>query len=215
MLALALGAACSTEPKRDPPFDGDTALMPGEEFAYGRSIAARVCADKELVEDRRVREYVARVGGTVAAASARPDPYDGWRFYVVRDATVSTFSAPCGFVFITTGALKASKSEDVLAAMLAQEMAHSALDHALEGEPVRDIRPTRESWPYASPGAAKIFHGICDGAARRATGGWTEEQELAASAWAQEALKRAGYETGGTAPEIRTKRWQEELEDLK
>ncbi|MEK7469635.1 MAG: M48 family metalloprotease [Planctomycetota bacterium] len=212
VLAWLIASGCASEPKREPPFDPATPLTQAEEYAYGRSIAARLTLGHELSSDVKAREYLARVGGVVAAASARPDPYDGWRFYIVRDTHVSTWSAPGGFVFITVGALKAARNEDALAALLAQEMAHSALRHALDGEPVLDIRPTKESWPFTPEWGKESFRATCDRAAERAKAGWTEAQEQAASAWANAALVGAGYATEEAAvAEARVKRFTEEL----
>jgi hypothetical protein len=212
MLAWLVATGCASEPKHDPPFDATSPLTPAEEYAYGRSIAARLTRGHELVSDAKAREYVARVGGTVAAVSARPDPWDGWRFYIVRAQKVATWSAPGGFVFITAGALKACANEDALAALLAQEMAHSALRHALDGEPVLDIRPTAESWPFTPEWGRAAFQATCDRAAAHCTSGWTEAQERAASDWAKSALGAAGYVTEASqVPEIRTKRFVEEL----
>ncbi|KAF0244746.1 MAG: peptidase M48 [Planctomycetota bacterium] len=212
VLAWLVATGCASEPKRDPPFDAVTPLTQSEEFAYGRSIAARLTRGHELSSDVKAREYLSRVGGVVASASSRPDPYDGWRFYIVRGSQVSTWSAPGGFIFITDGALKAAKNEDALAALLAQEMAHSALRHALDGESVLDIRPTRESWPFTPAWGKEAFRQICDRAANRATAGWTEAQEQAASAWANAALAGAGYATEVAAvPEVRVKRFEDEL----
>ncbi|MCE9582161.1 MAG: M48 family metalloprotease [Planctomycetes bacterium] len=211
-LAWLIAAGCASETKHDPPLDTTAPLTPAEEFAYGRSIAARLSRAHELATDARARTYVAEVGGVVAAASGRPDPYDGWRFYIVKDAKVATWSAPGGFVFVTTGALKAAKNEDALAGILAQEMAHCALRHALEGERTTDIRPTQESWPFTPEWGKEAFQQICDRAAEKASAGWTEAQEEAASAWALAALKTAGYATeAGAVPEVRVKRFGEEL----
>ncbi|MCC6738441.1 MAG: M48 family metalloprotease [Planctomycetia bacterium] len=211
-LAWLIAAGCAAEPKRDPPFDAKSPLTPREEFVYGQSIAARLCRGRELVSDARAREYVARVGGTVAAVCARPDPWDGWRFYIVRDARVATWSAPGGFVFVTDGALKACASEDALAALIAQEMAHSALRHALEGEEARDVRPTEASWPNTPEWGREAFAKRCDRAAERCAAGWTEAQEEAASLWARKALAAAGYASEAAAvPEARVKRFTEEL----
>ena len=91
-------------------------------------------------------------------------------------------------------------------------MAHSALRHALAGEPCLDARPTAESWPGTPSWGRDSFAKSCDRSAERAAAGWTEEQEQAASTWAAEALKTAGYAAEEKdVPEIRTKRFTEEL----
>lgn len=73
--------------------------------------------------------YLNRVGRYVASYSSRPTIT--WTFAVIDDSTVNAFSAPGGYVFVTTGLLKAVQNEDQLAAVLAHEVAHITQRHAL------------------------------------------------------------------------------------
>ena len=50
---------------------------------------------------------------------------------VVEDDTINAFAAPGGWIFVTSAAVKAAKSEDQLAALLAHEVAHVIRGHAL------------------------------------------------------------------------------------
>src|SRR6266568_6059463 len=93
----------------------------GEEADIGRVVAARVLATYPLLKDVKLQEYVTLVGNTVAAYSTRPTLE--WHFAVIDTPIVNAFSAPGGFIFITTGALQQMNSEAELAAVLGHEIA--------------------------------------------------------------------------------------------
>ncbi|HEX8154247.1 MAG TPA: hypothetical protein VF698_14030, partial [Thermoanaerobaculia bacterium] len=74
-----------------------------EETDIGRVVAARILATYPLAKNDELQTYVTLVGNTVAAYSARPDVR--WHFAVIDADIVNAFSAPGGFIFITTAAL--------------------------------------------------------------------------------------------------------------
>lgn len=102
----------------------------GEEADIGRVVAARVLATYPLAKDDKLQQYVTLVGNTVAAYSARPTLE--WHFAVIDTPIVNAFSAPGGFIFITTGALAQMHSEAELAAVLGHEIAHVTQKHILK-----------------------------------------------------------------------------------
>ncbi|HYS56419.1 MAG TPA: M48 family metalloprotease [Thermoanaerobaculia bacterium] len=102
----------------------------GEEADIGRVVAARVLATYPLVKDDKLQQYVTLVGNTVAAYSARPTLE--WHFAVIDTSIVNAFSAPGGFIFITTGALKQMNSEAELAGVLGHEIGHITQKHILK-----------------------------------------------------------------------------------
>ncbi len=73
--------------------------------------------------------YVAVVGQNLAAGSSRPEI--AWTFGVLDDPTVNAFSAPGGYVFVTTGMLALIDNEAQLAGILGHEIAHVTQKHAL------------------------------------------------------------------------------------
>ncbi len=73
--------------------------------------------------------YINLVGKTLAAASARPGL--DWTFVVLESSTPNAFSAPGGYVFITTGLLALLDNEAQLAAALAHEIGHITGRHSL------------------------------------------------------------------------------------
>ncbi len=102
----------------------------GEEADIGRVVSARVLSTYSLAKDEKLQQYVTLVGNTVAAYSTRPTL--DWHFAVIDTSTVNALSAPGGFIFITTGALKQMHSEAELASVLGHEIAHVTQKHILK-----------------------------------------------------------------------------------
>jgi len=101
-----------------------------EEADIGRVVAARVLETYPLAKNDKLQKYVTLVGNTVAVYSTRPAL--DWHFAVIAAPIVNAFSAPGGFIFVTTGALKQMKSEAELAAVLGHEIAHVTQKHILK-----------------------------------------------------------------------------------
>lgn len=121
-----------------------------DELALGGAVAVKLAESKGLLidlgpvsaaavkkgtpipKDSPVNElvrYVNRVGRVMAAHSARSQLE--WKFGVLKDEQVNAWSAPGGFVFVTTGLLRKLKWEDELAGVLAHEISHVSRRHAL------------------------------------------------------------------------------------
>jgi hypothetical protein len=71
-----------------------------------------------------------RIGKGLAAYSTRPDI--DWTFVVLDSPTPNAFSAPGGYVFVTTALLKRMQNEAQLAGVLAHEIGHVTGRHALK-----------------------------------------------------------------------------------
>lgn len=81
------------------------------------------------VKNERAK-WLAVVGKNLARASARPDL--PWTFGILESDTPATFSAPGGYVFITTGLLGSLSNEAQVAGFLAHEIVHVTSKHQLE-----------------------------------------------------------------------------------
>lgn len=101
-----------------------------EEADIGRMVSARILKTYPLSTNDKLQRYVTLVGNTVAAYSARPTLE--WHFAVLDTPIVNAFSAPGGFVFITTGSLKEIHSEAELASVIGHELAHVTQKHILK-----------------------------------------------------------------------------------
>lgn len=70
----------------------------------------------------RMTMAVAALGTKLGASSSRPELF--WTFSVLDSPSVNAFSAPGGYVFVTTGLLRKIETEDALAGVLAHEITH-------------------------------------------------------------------------------------------
>jgi hypothetical protein len=80
-----------------------------------------------LYDDPALTGYVDQVGQRIAAHAGRPDLR--FAFRVLDDPEPQGLALLGGFVYVTRGALAQLRSEAELAALLAHEIAHVALDH--------------------------------------------------------------------------------------
>jgi hypothetical protein len=74
--------------------------------------------------------YLSVVGRNLARYSTRPEL--PWTFGVIESDAANAFSAPGGYVVVTTGLLKRITNEAQLAGVLSHEIAHVTLRHALK-----------------------------------------------------------------------------------
>lgn len=74
--------------------------------------------------------YLSIVGRNLARFSSRPEL--PWTFGVIDNATPNAFSAPGGYVFVTTGLLKKITNEAQLAGVLSHEIGHVVHKHSLK-----------------------------------------------------------------------------------
>lgn len=128
--------------------DAKKDLTPENEYYIGRSVATNLLSrsqykyiDSDAFAEGQLGKttaYINAVGNVLAAAAMdharkddRPSPISGWHFVVVDDDTINAFAASGGFILVNKGLVKAAKTEDELAAVLAHEVAHTVRGHAI------------------------------------------------------------------------------------
>lgn len=107
-------------------------LTPVQEYYLGRAVAAQVFQEFSLNNNSALNAYVNKIGQTLVQASDRPETFGGYHFAVINSDAINAFACPGGFIFVTTGAVKAAQNEDELAGVIAHEIAHVANKHALK-----------------------------------------------------------------------------------
>jgi predicted Zn-dependent protease len=124
-LLLAGSASARLGGKKSAILIGDT-----EEREIGAKMAAQIRAEKRIVADKVIADYVSRTGQNIARLSDRPDiPY---RFMVIEDKSPQAYSFPGGYIYIHTGLLKALDSQSQLAGVLAHEIGHLVARHGVK-----------------------------------------------------------------------------------
>ncbi|MBW4463866.1 MAG: M48 family metalloprotease [Pegethrix bostrychoides GSE-TBD4-15B] len=102
-----------------------------QEVSLGKQINDQLLSgDMRLSNDRRTTAYVNEVGQALVPYSSRPNiPYT---FQVVQSDQINAFATMGGYVYVTTGLLKAADNEAQLASVIGHEIGHIASKHALE-----------------------------------------------------------------------------------
>ncbi len=192
-------------------------LIPSEEHYIGRGVAAQVLVDARypMHANDAVTEHVALVGQNVAQSNdAVRQTFKGYRFTVLDSPELNAFATPGGFVFVTTGLLKLTRSEDELAGVLAHEIAHVTLKHGLaavnqsnfvqagqlglnlyKDEKYEDDPEKRAKLDAKLGELSKVFDKSCDEMAFTIlSGGYGADKESAADQLAIRLVSGAGYD---------------------
>jgi predicted Zn-dependent protease len=120
--ALALAAACATEP-----------VKPRETSEEERDILRRqqrlstIGSEYPLLWDAEVLDALRRTGAEIAVAIGAPDT--AYHYYVIDKPILNAFTSPTGDIFFFTGQLAAMRTSSELAGVLAHEIAHVQAGH--------------------------------------------------------------------------------------
>lgn len=107
-------------------------LSDKQEVELGKQINRQLVQSRqmELYNNRQINEYVNEIGQRLVPYSDRADiPYT---FQVVRDDNINAFATMGGYVYVTTGLIKAADNEAQLASVIAHEIGHITERHAVE-----------------------------------------------------------------------------------
>ena len=109
--------------------DSLTDIDEPREIEIGRQLSSILLGAKPLDPDRKLQQYVNRLGRWISLHSSRPKL--PWTFAVLDDQGYNAFAAPGGFVFVTRGLINRVQDESELAAILAHEVIHVVDKHHL------------------------------------------------------------------------------------
>jgi predicted Zn-dependent protease len=107
-------------------------LSDSQEVKLGKQINQQLLESGQfkLYENRAVNQYVDRIGQRLVPFSDRANiPYT---FQVVQDESINAFATMGGYVYVTTGLIRAADNEAQLASVVAHEIAHISERHAIE-----------------------------------------------------------------------------------
>jgi beta-barrel assembly-enhancing protease len=157
-----------------------------DEYLIGRDVAASILSKYRIWDgDPALTNYVNLICETIVINSPRPVAYNGYHAAILDSGEVNAFATPGGHILITRGLVEAAKSEDMLAAAIAHEIAHVQLSHGLRAiQTNRDLR----DWfgKFSDLGAQTITD--------RLNAGFSRIQEFDADITAMSLLAAAGYD---------------------
>jgi len=101
-----------------------------EERDIGAKMAAQIRAERRILADKTITDYVSRTGQNIVRLSDRPEI--SYHFVVLQDSTPSAFAMPGGYVYVNTGLLKILDTQSQLAGVLAHEIGHIVAGHGVK-----------------------------------------------------------------------------------
>jgi len=111
----------------------DTEASPADEYYLGRAVAANILAVyKPYTRKPELTEYVNRICQTLVINSSKPVAFNGYHVIILDSPEFNAFASPGGHIFITKGLVDLAVSEDMLAAVIAHELAHIILKHGAD-----------------------------------------------------------------------------------
>jgi predicted Zn-dependent protease len=101
-----------------------------QEIQMGQQYAQQIVKSMGVYDDKKVQDYVTRLGMAMAAKSERPQL--PWAFYVMDEPTVNAFALPGGSIFVTRGILTHMNDEAELVGVLGHEIGHVTARHSVQ-----------------------------------------------------------------------------------
>lgn len=171
-------AAAPPLPPPMPEFQTDKppmALSAEEEMELGRKLNEAILSRHLAVESKPHLDRITSVARDALAARSRQEIRD-YHFILLGSESVNTFSHPGGYIYVSLGVFNLVRDDDELQWVLAREVAHVDLRHAL--------RQMEEE----GAGEPNLVRRAYEQIAR----GYSAEQEYEADDWAYRLLRRQG-----------------------
>ena len=182
----------------------DTELSSDEAYYLGRAVAANILSIyRPYNANPELTLYLNKISMVLAINSQEPILFNGYHVMILDSPEFNAFATPGGHIFITRGLLELCTTEDMLAAIIAHEMAHIMLRHG--SSIIESMGLTRELADIANSAAA--LAGNTDAARRTLLlrqsvagtvdtlilNGYSQSQEFEADREALILLADAGY----------------------
>lgn len=175
-------------------------FSPEQSYYIGRGVSAALVDRYKAVDPSNPKvklqlEYLNELAGFLSYnGKMKTALWNGVTVGLLDSNDVAAFSTPGGFVWITRGAIKLCENEDQLAAILAHELGHASMNHALEayGKAIRP-NPWLKNLDMITPmglNFGKLIGGLAD---MIDNNGYEKGQEFEADQWGARTLANAGY----------------------
>jgi len=123
-----------------------------DEYYLGRAVAANILsAYKPYTQEPALTQYLNRICQTLVINSPQAVSFNGYHVIILDSSEYNAFATPGGHIFITKKLAEAAASEDMLAAIIAHELAHILLKHGIAI--INDMKLTDEMTAAANRAA--------------------------------------------------------------
>jgi predicted Zn-dependent protease len=174
----------------------------------GRAVAANILAIyKPYNQNPELTRYLNRICQTLVINSSQPVSFNGYHVIILDSPEFNAFATPGGHIFVTKRLAATAASEDMLAAVIAHELAHITLQHSIAI--INDVKFTDEMTATANRAASlagensdaakrlAYFRGSVNKAAdTMMKNGYSQAQEFEADQEAVVLLAKSGYNPG-------------------
>lgn len=175
-------------------------ITPENEYYIGRAVAANILSNYRASEDSAMESYVNKICSTLVLNSEDPNLFNGYHVKILESDEINAFSTSGGHIFLTRGLISCTDSEDTLAAVIAHEIAHIQLKHAVKSiktSRFNDALLTSASFTSDALGMEKLSKSM-EGAAgdmysSLVNSGFSQTQEFEADKEALKLMYDAGY----------------------
>lgn len=99
---------------------------PEKEEELGRAFKAALHSEYAVISDADIHDYIRRIGHKIAQHTGQNRDFS---FYVIDEPSINAFAGPDGVIGLHTGLIRAVRSEDELASVIAHEIAHVTQNH--------------------------------------------------------------------------------------
>jgi predicted Zn-dependent protease len=182
-------------------------FTPEDEYYLGRAVAANIMAAyKPYTGNPELTRYLNLICQTIVINSLFPAKFNGYHVIILDSSEFNAFASPGGHIFLTRALVELTASEDMLAAVIAHEIAHVMLRHSISV--IDEMRFYDEATSTAeraaalannSPSAIKLMSfrnsvsAIIDTLVKN---GYSRSQEFEADGEATALLAASGYDPG-------------------
>lgn len=179
-------------------------ITPEDEYYLGRTIAAIILKQNKLYSSTKKVQYLNKICSALVVNSEKPYLYNGYKVAILDSKDLNAISTPGGHIFISKALYDLADSEDVLAAILAHEIAHIQLGHSIQS--VKTARVTEAVIATAdaldrvlsdeerSREEEAINKAASEYVDQLINQGFSRDQEFKADAYAAKLLLDAGYD---------------------
>jgi predicted Zn-dependent protease len=188
-------------------------ISPEDEYYIGRAVGASILQKyRPYTGNRALSAYLNRICGALALHA--PGVFNGYHVMILDSQEINAFATSGGHIFVTLGLAEAAVSEDMLAAIIAHEMAHIRLRHGIEV--IRDKRLAQELRRVAKrAGDMAVREAVLEARGRlfidsvreivdtMVVSGFSQQQEFEADSLAVSLLASAGYEPSSLIDTLR------------
>ena len=173
-------------------------------YFLGRAAAAHLLNHYPLYTEKpAVTEYLNMICKALAINSPIPNWYDGYYVMILDTPAINAFATPGGHIFLTRGIIDLVSSEDMLAAIIAHEMAHIQLQHGIavisHSNLVQNLNQERQriGQSLRNETQQQLFtEAVGEFVQSLFSGGYSQIQEFEADSTAFSILAAAGYYPG-------------------